>query len=100
LLARGVPALGDRLPRFTSDRAVWEAVLHDPTLAIVPNFFLQRGGPPQGGMEVGDKVTGRDTVSGRKVTLTIAAMVDGDFTENGPMVSKEFLRSFMTDVTP
>jgi putative ABC transport system permease protein len=100
LLARGVPALGDRLPRFTSDRAVWEAVLDDPTLAIVPTSFLQRGGPPANALDVGDKVNARDTVSGRKVSLTIAAKVDGDFTDNGPLVSKAFLRTFMTDRTP
>ncbi|HUR78398.1 MAG TPA: FtsX-like permease family protein [Acidimicrobiales bacterium] len=100
LLARGVPKLGDRLARFVDDRAVWEAVLQDPTLTVAPDFFLQRGGPPQGGVEVGDKITARDTVSGRTAVLTIAGKVDSDFVRNGPMVGQAFMESFMTDHTP
>ncbi len=100
LLARGTPVLGERLARFGSDRAVWEAVMRDPTLAIVPDFFLQRGGPPSTSLDVGAKITVRDTVSGRAATLTVAAKYDSDFIGNGPMVGKNFMRSFMSDVTP
>ncbi|MEY2424630.1 MAG: putative transport system permease protein [Actinomycetota bacterium] len=100
LLARGVPVLNKRLPRFGSDRAAWEAVMHDPKLAIVPSFFLQDNGPPTGGIELGDKITGYDTVSGRTTVLTVAGIVESDFVRNGPMVGKTFLRSFVTDLTP
>jgi putative ABC transport system permease protein len=100
ILAHGVPALGDRLPQFTSDRAVWDAVMHDPTMAIVPNEFLVRGGPPSGGLKVGDKIHAYDTLSGHVAELTIAAKIEGDFTRNGPWVGKSFLHTFTTDITP
>jgi putative ABC transport system permease protein len=99
ILAHGVPALGKRLPQFTSDRAVWEAVMRDPTLAIVPNEFLVRGGPPSGGLKVGDKIKAYDTLSGHVAELTVAAKIEGDFTRNGPWVGKAFLHSFTTDTT-
>jgi putative ABC transport system permease protein len=100
LLARGVPALNARPTRYANDRAVWEAVMRDPALVIVPNMFLQRGGPPSNTLSVGETVTVRDTVSGRTAALTVVAKIDGDFIGNGPMVGKEFMRSFMTDRTP
>jgi putative ABC transport system permease protein len=101
LLAHGVPALGDRLPRFTSDRAAWEGVMHDPSLVILSDDFLERGGPPSGGLKVGDKVHAYDGLSGNEAVLTVAAKIDGlDFTRNGPWVGKAFLHSFTTDSTP
>ena len=101
LLAHGVPALGDRLPRFTSDRAAWEGVMRDPSLVILSDDFLERGGPPSGGLKVGDKVRAFDGLSGNEAVLTVAAKIDGlDFTRNGPWVGKTFLHSFSTDVTP
>jgi putative ABC transport system permease protein len=51
-------------------------------------------------VELGDKITAYDTVSGKRAVLTVAAKVDNDFIGNGPMVGKAFLRSFMTDLTP
>ncbi len=100
LLARGVPKLNDRLARFASDRAAWEAVKTDPSLVILSNFFLQRGGPPEGGLDIGDKVKVYDTVSGRVATLTVAGKLDSDFLFNGPMVGKAFMQSFSSDLTP
>jgi putative ABC transport system permease protein len=101
LLAHGVPALGDRMSRFGSDRAAWEGVMHDPSLIIVPPDFLERGGPPGNGLKVGQKVRAYDGLSGHVAVLTIAAKIDGqDFTRNGPWVGKAFLHSFTTDITP
>lgn len=101
LLARGVPKLNDRLERFgKDDRKVWEAVMTDPTLVILSDFFLQRGGPPESRLEVGDEIKAYDNVSGRVATLTIAGKVDSDFIFSGPMVGKQFLGSFATSVTP
>jgi putative ABC transport system permease protein len=100
LLARGVPKLNKRMTKFGSDRAAWEAVMHDPSLVILSDFFLQRGGPPSGGLEIGDKVKAFDTVSGRTTTLTVAGKMDSDFLFSGPFVGKQFLHQFATDVTP
>jgi putative ABC transport system permease protein len=74
--------------------------MKDPTLVIVSDFFLQRGGPPSGGINVGDKVNVFDTLSGRHVALTVAAKSTSDFLENGPMVGREFVHSFISDFTP
>ncbi|MEY2472631.1 MAG: putative transport system permease protein [Actinomycetota bacterium] len=100
LLAHGVPTLNERLPRFHDDRAVWQAVMHDPSLIIVPNIFLQRGGPPASGLKAGDKIHVFDTLSGKSAELTIAGKIESDFTFNGPYVGKAFLHSFTTDFTP
>jgi putative ABC transport system permease protein len=100
LLARGVPKLNDRMTKFGSDRAAWAGVLHDPSLVILSDFFLQRGGPPEGRLDVGDKITAYDTVSGRTAVLTIAGKVDSDFLFSGPMVGKDFLHAFATDISP
>ncbi len=100
LLARGVPTLGKRLPQFHSDREVWEAVEHDPSLVILPNIFLERGGPPSGALDPGEKITAYDTLSGKTAQLTIAAKIDSDFIFAGPFVGKTFLHSFTSDATP
>jgi putative ABC transport system permease protein len=100
LFARGVPALDSRDQKYSSDRAAWDAVLHDPSLVILSDFFLQRGGPPEGRLDVGDKVIATDTLTNHTAELTIAAKVGSDFTFLGPMVGKTFLHSFSTDVTP
>ncbi len=100
LLARDVPKLNDRLSQFADDRATWQAVLKDPSLVILSDFFLQRGGPPESRLEIGDKIKAYDTVSGRVAELTIAGKMDSDFLFSGPMVGKAFMSAFMTDVTP
>jgi putative ABC transport system permease protein len=100
LLAHGVPKLGERLSRFGSDRATWAAVMNDPTLVILSNFFLQRGGPPSSTLEVGDKIHAYDRFSGKEATLTVAGKMDSDFLFSGPFVGKQFLHSFSVDVTP
>jgi putative ABC transport system permease protein len=100
LLAHGVPKLNERLARFASDRAAWEGVMKDPTLVLLSNFFLQRGGPPASGLEVGDKIRAFDTFSGKDATLTVAGKMDSDFLFSGPFVGKSFLRSFSATVTP
>lgn len=100
LLARGVPKLNDHLSRFDSDKATWQAVMADPSLVILSNFFLQQGGPPESGLDVGDTITAYDNVSGRKAALTIAGKVDSDYLFAGPMVGKAFMTQFASDVTP
>lgn len=100
VLAHGIPKLNDRLPKFADDKAVWNAVLTDPSLVILSNFFLQQGGPPEGGLDVGDKVTLINPVTKQSTKLTVAGKVDSDFIFSGPYVSKKFAESFLTDVTP
>ncbi|MBA2609598.1 MAG: FtsX-like permease family protein [Actinobacteria bacterium] len=100
LLARGTPVLQDIDPKYASSRAAWEAVLHDPSLVILPDFFLQGGGPPSTTIHAGDTIRAYDTVSGKTADLKVAAKVESDFVFNGPMVSQAFHRSFFSTSTP
>lgn len=57
LLQRELPALADRDPRFASDKEAWEAVLHDPSLIILPYFYKTRDDVPHTGLQGGDTAT-------------------------------------------
>lgn len=100
VLAQGTPKLNDRDPRFASDKAVWEAVISDPSLVILSNFFLQQGGPPEGGLDIGSVVQISNPVTRSTKPLTVVGKVDSDFIFSGPYVGREFVQSFLTDVTP
>jgi putative ABC transport system permease protein len=79
LLARGVPGLGKRLPRFTTERAAWEAVLHSDNLAMISDFFLQQeGGPPNQVVHAGDQFTMFNNTTGEKRSVTVAGVVSND----------------------
>ncbi|HUP87271.1 MAG TPA: FtsX-like permease family protein [Acidimicrobiales bacterium] len=76
----GPPSLGDRLPRFASEDAVWRAVLADPSLVIVSESFLQdRGGPPRTTVRVGDPVLVRNPETNETHQLQVAALADTGF---------------------
>jgi putative ABC transport system permease protein len=80
----GPPSLEDR-GAYATDRAAWEAVLRDPSLAIVDPVFLQSGGGPSGFLvEPGSKLTIKDPYTGRTRQLTVAAIAPSDyFINNG-----------------
>jgi putative ABC transport system permease protein len=64
---------------FPTDRAAWEAVLHDPRLVIVDEGFLTTsGGPGTRIPEVGDHFTVTDPQTGRQRSLVVAAMAESD----------------------
>jgi putative ABC transport system permease protein len=87
------PALESRGSQFGSDREVWEAVLADESLAVVPDFFLQGGGPPEGQLDPGDTFTVINPVGGAERTLTVAGVVEGDWMFNGVMASADVVRA-------
>lgn len=71
----GPPALEERGPGHSDDRAAYAAVVADPSLVIVSDFFLQEGGgPPEGGVKIGDTVEVRDPETGTTRSLTVAAL--------------------------
>jgi putative ABC transport system permease protein len=79
---RGPPSLGEVDPRFPSEDAAFRAVLADPGLIIIDEFFLQNGGgPPEATLSPGDRITIRDPASGRTSELTVAALADAGFGE-------------------
>jgi putative ABC transport system permease protein len=78
----GPPSLQEYLPQFASEEEAWLAPIADPSLVIVDEFFLfEGGGPPSATVEVGDRITVRDPVSGAVRELTVAALADAAFGE-------------------
>jgi putative ABC transport system permease protein len=88
LVDGGAPALSDRLDTYASDAAVYEAVLADPGLAIVPDSFLQDGGPSGDRVRVGDRFAVLDPVSGEPRELTAVGISSADWVWNGVFVSR------------
>jgi len=77
------PHLKD-LGAYGSDVAAWRAVLRDPKLIIVDEFFLARGaGPPANRPHVGDVLSMADPQSGKARRLTVAAVATGDVLRSG-----------------
>jgi putative ABC transport system permease protein len=95
LLANGGPALLERDDRYPSDRAAFEAVAADPSLALVSEFFLQDGGgPPEATVEVGETITVSNPSTGAERTLTVAGLHD-DWMFNGVLVGAPLARDLM-----
>ncbi|HEU5302311.1 MAG TPA: FtsX-like permease family protein [Acidimicrobiia bacterium] len=87
-LASAPPALQLR-DGYPSDRAAWQAVLEDPGLAIVDDFFLQTpGGPSEKAARVGDHIVMSDPLSGRERRLRVVAIAENDFLNSGAFVSQ------------
>ena len=87
----GPPALEERdEQKFDSDRAVWEAIVDDPGLVIIPEFFLEEGGGPPGEIvSPGETMKVFDPLTGESVERTIAGVVSFDATFSGVYMSRE-----------
>ncbi len=95
-LRYGVPTLASRSKLYSSDRATFEAVLHDPTLIIVDQQFLQGGGGPTSfSPRIGDRVVMINGSSARR-RLTVVGVLNSDATNHGSLVAKDFAESFLT----
>ncbi|MGQ0519963.1 MAG: ABC transporter permease [Actinomycetota bacterium] len=76
----GPPALDERPARYGTDVEAYRAVLADPGLIIVDEFFLQAGGgPPEDAVELGDEIRIDDPASGRSRTLRVGAVAESGF---------------------
>ena len=96
LLALGTPTLGDRAADYTTDEAAFRAVLADPTLIIVNDFFLQTGGGPGGdSWAVGDTVTMLNDVSGESQDVEIVGIMASDFLFAGSYMAADHVTEFM-----
>ena len=87
LLERGAPGLFRRDDVYANDADVYRAVLDDPSLAIVPENFLVAG-VDVAVLDVGDTFTVIQPGSGKPRELTIAALGETDWLENGALVSR------------
>jgi putative ABC transport system permease protein len=91
-VSQGPPALEDRLARdYESDRAVWEAIVDDPNLVIIPEFFLQEegGGPPSEVISPGESMTVTDPITGKEVERDVIGVLGNDVTFAGVYMSIE-----------
>jgi putative ABC transport system permease protein len=88
LLAQGTPGLFARDASYGSDAEVYHAVLDDPSLAIVPENFLVAG-VDVAVFAMGDKFTVIEPGSGKPHELTVAALGETDWLDNGALVSRE-----------
>ncbi|HOT78770.1 MAG TPA: FtsX-like permease family protein [Microthrixaceae bacterium] len=93
------PALSKRLDRFADDRSVFDAVLDDPTLIVVDDQFLLRGGGPKDdGPEPGDRVEMTNPAGDRR-TVTVAGVLKTDAIFQGSLWPKTAVAEFMAPAT-
>lgn len=93
LLAFDTPALSARAEGYSSDREVFEAVLADPSLIVIDDFFLDTGsGPGTDRYAVGSEVT-MHTNDDEPVTVTIAGIMSSDWVFAGSYMSGEFVET-------
>lgn len=96
-LDRGVPTLASRLDRFESDREAWEEVLDADDLVIVSDFFLQADqGPPQAGVDLGDRISVTNNLTRDIQELTVAAILSSDFVDHGAVVGAPLALEFLS----
>ena len=73
------PKIEDRAEGLESDADVWNALIEDPSLAIIPDFFLQSGGgPPSNLLEPGSKITVIDALTGKEVEREVVGILAQD----------------------
>ena len=95
MLRHELPVLSERLSRFSDSRAVYDAVLADPSLIIVDNLFLLGGGGPEDdGPEPGD-VLEMTNIAGETRTVTVAGVLKADFIYQGSLWSREAVSEFL-----
>ncbi len=84
---------------YPSNRAAWDAVLHDPSLVIVDENFLVTGGGPGARIpQVGDRLTVTDPLTGRHRALRVAALAESDvLINNGALYGMAGARSLFGD---
>jgi putative ABC transport system permease protein len=101
-VATGPPTLSEYdTGRFDSEREVWEAVLHDPTLMVADAFFLQdRSGPPEEVVAVGDRVDVRDPASGQVTRRNVVALSRAGVAFSGVMVSRDSAGEILATAVP
>jgi putative ABC transport system permease protein len=77
LVQIGPPTLSDR-GSYKTDLEAWSSVLSDPSLIVADSMFLQKGGPPNFSVKVGDRLTIINPLTGVSHGVTVAAIATGD----------------------
>jgi putative ABC transport system permease protein len=95
-VAIGPPELEERDEGYENDAAVWDAVLSDPELVVIPDFFLQEGGgPPEGVLEVGETMEMVDPLTGESSERKVAGILSQDAAFSGVYMSQESIGSVL-----
>jgi putative ABC transport system permease protein len=95
LLRWGVPELSERSTGYDSDRAVFEAVLHDPGLVVVDEQFLSDVGPhtpDDRKVALGDVITAHDPASGHTARFRVVGLIANDISGAGAWASARAVR--------
>jgi putative ABC transport system permease protein len=90
----GSPMLRDRDPRFATDQEALAAVATDPSLLLVPTWFLGQddgNDPPIGG------IVNAETTTGTELTFEIVGVTNNDFAWSGPWMSAQAARELRPD---
>ena len=98
LLRSGTPALSQRAAGYASDRAVFEAMLGNPSLLVVDEQFLSitNTKTPDGALvTLGDEVTAINPSSGARRRLKVVGLMDRDIPGVGAYASSGLVRSLM-----
>ncbi|MCC5951019.1 MAG: ABC transporter permease [Acidimicrobiia bacterium] len=95
-VARGPEAVTRWLPELGSRQDAYRAVLDDPTLVLVPDFFLQRNaGPPTRVVELGDTMVVRNTATGEERRVVVAGLVANDWVGSGVLAGDALVEELM-----
>jgi putative ABC transport system permease protein len=88
--AIGAPSLEEYAEEFDSEKEVWTAAATDPDVVIVPTFFLQAGGgPPASTVELGEKISMIDPITGARTEREVIGFTDNDTAFSGAYMSRE-----------
>ena len=81
LVAQGPPALQEWPPQYATEEEAYRAILANPKLIIVNEFFLVEGagGPPPAGLGIGAVVRVRDPQTGVTEQLEVGALSEAGF---------------------
>lgn len=96
MLTWGVPHLTDRAASYTSDRAVFEALLADPGLIVIGQRFLETGGVSSSAgstLQLGSRIVASDPATGRTRTYRVVGITGDDVAGAGSWMSLASMRS-------
>jgi len=95
------PVLSERAEGFETDAQVFQALVDDPTTAVVDAFFLQsEGGPPALLVEPGEAIAVIDPLTGARTERTVIGVIDTDVAFAGVLMSRRSVKEALSQAPP